>query len=381
MTAVSASPAQEVIAAMQPPVKCLLVDDLEENLLALAALLQRDDIEILTARSGVEALDLLLRHEFALIILDVQMPEMDGFELAELIRGSERTRHVPLMFVTAGNRDEHRIFKGYEAGAVDFLYKPIEPRMLLSKADTFFQLHRQKAQIAQELQQRTQTLQMIEMFNAVLGHDLRNPLNAILTSAYVLQRRVADDIAQETARRILSSGRRMSRMIEDVLDVSRVRLGGGVALRREPTELLGLVQRVIHEHQTACPDRSIELTHAGALQGNWDAGRLAQVLSNLIGNALQHGERSAAVQVSLDGTRAETVCIEVANRGRIPPALLPHIFEPFRGGAQRAGGGSERLGLGLFIVQEIVRAHEGTVSVRSSEDQRTQFSVQLPRQG
>ena len=366
---------------MQPSVKCLLVDDLEENLLALAALLRRGELEILTARSGVEALDLLLMHEVALIILDVQMPEMDGFELAELIRGSERTRHVPLMFVTAGNRDEHRIFKGYEAGAVDFLYKPIEPRMLLSKAETFFQLHRQKQQIAQELQQRTQTLQMIEMFNAVLGHDLRNPLNAILTSAYVLQRRVADDIAQDTARRILSSGQRMSRMIEDVLDVSRARLGGGIPLRREPTELLGLVQRVVHEHQTAYSDRSIELSHDGALQGHWDAGRLAQVVSNLIGNALQHGDRTAAVQVSLDGTRAETVCVVVANRGRIPPELLPHIFEPFRGGAQRAGGASERLGLGLFIVQEIVRAHEGTVSVRSSEDQCTQFSVLLPRQG
>jgi signal transduction histidine kinase len=284
------------------------------------------------------------------------------------------------MFVTAGNRDEHRIFKGYEAGAVDFLYKPIEPRMLLSKADTFFQLHRQKQQIAQELQQRTETLQMIEMFNAVLGHDLRNPLNAILTSAYVLQRRLPDEIAQDTARRILSSGRRMSRMIEDVLDLSRVRLGGGIALRREPTELLGLVQRVLREHQSAYPDRAVELAHQGDMQGQWDAGRLAQVVSNLVGNALQHGDRAAPVQVSIEGARPDDVCIIVANRGRIPPELLPHIFEPFRGGAERSGGG-ERLGLGLFIVQEIVRAHQGTVSVRSGEDQGTQFVVQLPRQG
>src|SRR3954464_3365423 len=107
---------------MPAKVKCLLVDDLEENLLALSALLQRDDVELLKARSGAEALELLLVHEVALAFLDVQMPEMDGFELAELMRGTERTRHVPLIFVTAGARNQHRLFKGYELGAVDFLY-------------------------------------------------------------------------------------------------------------------------------------------------------------------------------------------------------------------------------------------------------------------
>ena len=128
--------------------KCLLVDDLEENLLALSALLRRDDVEVLEARSGAEALELLLAHDVALALLDVQMPDMDGFELAELMRGSERTRHVPIIFVTAGARDQHRLFKGYEAGAVDFLYKPIEPHILQNKADVFFQLHRQKQQLA-----------------------------------------------------------------------------------------------------------------------------------------------------------------------------------------------------------------------------------------
>src|SRR6185369_16561002 len=145
------------VASMENSVKCLLVDDLEENLLALEALLRRPDLEILTARSGREALELLLVHDVALAFLDVQMPEMDGFELAELMRGSERTRHVPIIFVTAGARDQHRLFKGYDAGAVDFLYKPIEPHILRNKADVFFQLHRQKHQIAEELYERTQT--------------------------------------------------------------------------------------------------------------------------------------------------------------------------------------------------------------------------------
>src|SRR3569833_2625323 len=128
---------------MEYRVKCLLVDDLEENLLALSALLQRPDLEILTARSGREALELLLVHDVALSLLDVHMPEMDGFELAELMRGSERTRNVPIIFVTAGARDRYRQFKGYDSGAVDFLYKPIEPHILQSKADVFFRLFRQ----------------------------------------------------------------------------------------------------------------------------------------------------------------------------------------------------------------------------------------------
>ena len=167
-------------------VTCLIVDDLEENLLVLKALLRRDDVELLTARSGVEALDLLLSHDVALALVDVQMPEMDGFELAELMRGSERTRHIPLIFVTAGAHDPRRVFKGYDTGAVDFLHKPIEPAILRNKAEVFFQLHRQKRQLEQELLQRTETLRMNEMFAAVLGHDLRSPLAAIVSAARVL---------------------------------------------------------------------------------------------------------------------------------------------------------------------------------------------------
>ena len=115
---------------MRPKVKFLLVDDLADNLLALSSLLEREDLEVLTASSGSEALELLLANDVSLAFFDVQMPEMNGFELAELVRGSERTRHVPIIFVTAGRDDQHRLFKGYEAGAVDFLQKPIEPHVL-----------------------------------------------------------------------------------------------------------------------------------------------------------------------------------------------------------------------------------------------------------
>jgi two-component system sensor histidine kinase/response regulator len=358
-------------------VKCLLVDDLEENLLALSALLRRDEVEILQARSGAEALELLLVHDVALAFLDVQMPEMDGFELAELMRGSERTRHVPIIFVTAGVHDQYRLFKGYDTGAVDFLYKPIDPHILKSKADVFFQLYRQKQQLARQLEELTTTLRLNELFTAVLGHDLRNPLSAILNSANLLERISTDDVVRQSATRMLNSGRRMSRMIDDMLDLTRARLGGGIPLRRQETDFGQLVQRVIQEHQVSSPDRTFQINQEGSLSGYWDADRLAQVTSNLIGNALEHGESREAILVNLNGTPTDAVTLAVTNSGVVPPEVLPHLFDPFRGG-QRHVGRSDGLGLGLFIVQQIVLAHGGQVDVKSDSG-RTTFSVRLPR--
>src|SRR6201992_2012788 len=129
---------------MLEPVNFLIVDDLPENLLSLEALLRRDGLTFLKARSGEEALELLLKHDVALALLDVQMPGMDGFQLAEFMRGSERARHIPIIFLTAGSAERQRRFRGYEAGAVDFIQKPIEPDVLRSKAAFFYELYRQR---------------------------------------------------------------------------------------------------------------------------------------------------------------------------------------------------------------------------------------------
>lgn len=364
--------------AMPEVVKCLLVDDLEENLLALSALLESDDVQVLTARSGAEALELLLVHDVALALLDVHMPELDGFGLAELMRGTERTRHVPIIFVTAGARDQQRVFKGYETGAVDFMFKPIESHILKTKADVFFQLYRQKQQLARDLTERTETLRLNEMFTALLAHDLRNPLSAIVTSAQLLQRHSKEDAVQESAARMLSAGKRMGRMIEDMLDLARARLGGGIALRRETADFRSLVESVVREHQVAFPERSVQVLHEGQLWGDWDATRLSQVTSNLLGNALQHGRADETVQVVLDGTHSDFVVLSVANGGTIPPDVLPHIFDPFRRGRNQRSQNTG-LGLGLYIVQQIVEAHDGTITVQSSPIARTVFRAQIPR--
>ncbi|MEO8836895.1 MAG: hybrid sensor histidine kinase/response regulator [Caldimonas sp.] len=363
---------------MTPIAKCLIVDDLDENLLALAALLDDPDVEVLGARSGAEALELLLAHSFALAFLDVQMPGMDGFELAELMRGSERTRDIPIIFVTAGGGDQPRIFKGYDSGAVDFLHKPIEPHILTSKARVFFQLHRQKLQLAEELRQRTEALRTNELFTAMLGHDLRGPLSAISMAALVLERKADDERLRQMAGRALASAHTMGRMIEDLLDLARVRVAGGMVMHREPGALAQMLAPVIGELRDGHPARSIDWQVSGDGGGEWDPDRLAQVVSNLVRNALRHGAEGGAVEVRLDGSAAGEVVLTVANSGRIDPALLPHIFDPFRS-RERMSARREGLGIGLFIVREVVAAHGGTIGVTSGDDDRTLFAVTLPR--
>jgi two-component system, sensor histidine kinase and response regulator len=364
--------------SMLPKIKCLLVDDLGENLLALAALLESEEVEILTAQSGPEALELLLVHDFALAFLDVQMPDMDGFELAELMRGSERTRQIPIIFVTAGAREQQHVFKGYESGGVDFIYKPVEPHILKNKADVFFQLYRQRQQLAQELKERTETLQFNEMFSALLAHDLRNPLSAILASAALLKRRSDDPQAQEAAARITSSGKHMGRLIEDMLDLARARLAGGIVIQREPADFRSLVERVVREHQASAEGRRIDARYEGDCCGQLDAERIAQVASNLIGNALKHGDASRPIEVRVDGTNPGEVVLTVANGGTIAADVLSHLFDPFRGGPRPAGR-REGLGLGLYIVSQIARAHGGDVEVTTGRDDRTAFRLRVPR--
>lgn len=351
------------------PVKFLLVDDLDENLMVLEALLRREGLELLQARSGREALELMLKHDFALALIDVHMPEMDGFELAELMRGAERTRHVPIIFVTAGMQERHRVFKGYDAGAVDFLFKPLEPQILRHKTETFFQLHRQQQELAG-------TLRLNEELMAVVGHDLRNPLNVILMTTALLADS-SDPHLKKCVDRLQSSGTRMLQIIEELFDLSRARLGGGIPIEQKPLDLEALTRKTLAEFEATNPNRQIELVISGDVKGDWDGGRLGQVLSNLIGNALRHGSVSVPVRVTLSASASEVI-LSVHNGGHVSADLIPRLFEPFQSGLGRRTR-AEGLGLGLYIVQQIVLAHGGDVQVTSTPEAGTTFQVRLPR--
>jgi two-component system sensor histidine kinase/response regulator len=373
-----------MLSSTLPPVKFLLVDDREENLFAFGQILRREGLELVTARSGGAALEQILLHDFALAIIDVQMPEMDGVELAEIMRGSERTRNVPIILVTAGRHEQSRLFHGYEAGAVDFLYKPIEPVVLRNKAETFFELYRQRQQLARQLEllrelttRLEETLRLNELFVAAVGHDLRNPLLAVIAGAQLIARRSSDPEAVRLAATVLDGGKRMDRMTGALFDLTRARLGGGMPVVRALVDLRPLAERVFEEHKLAAPNHELRMQVVGELKGDWDATRIEQLLSNLLGNAVQHGSREAPIELRLSAADREQVALEVTSGGVIPEPVLGELFNPFRrfGDARRSDG----LGLGLFIVQQIAIAHGGQVEVDSSEARGTTFRVLMPR--
>jgi signal transduction histidine kinase len=223
-------------------------------------------------------------------------------------------------------------------------------------------------------EERARVLAFQRQLVAIVSHDLRSPLSAIAVSASLLKRRGGDEHVARAADRIASAAGRMEAMIGDLLDFTRAQVGGGIAVVREPADLGELAERVAHEQQASVPERRIVLLREGDLSGEWDPRRLEQVIANLVGNAVRHGAEGGEVVLRADGT-GEEVALEVSNAGAIPGDLLAEIFLPFKTSRPKEGG----LGLGLFIVRSIVEAHGGSVSVDSSPERGTRFTVRLPR--
>ncbi len=394
--------------------KILIVDDLPENLQALEALLRHDQRAIHQASSGEAALTLLLEHEFALAILDVQMPGMNGFETARLIRERRRSRHTPIIFVTAHQREDEDVREAYALGAVDFLWKPFAPEVLRAKVTVFVTLQQRTAEVAQQAallreherrehkraleeererwEQSALRKQMEEMaeadrakdeFMAMLAHELCNPLAPILTGLELMKMKLAGmgDVdplvmrARDTAERQV---RHLTRLVDDLLDISRI-TSGKIALRKAKVVLTDLVEQAVssvqplldqrqHRLDVQLPEERVEL-HA-------DAVRLTQVLSNLLTNAARYTEPGGAMRLHCE-RKESALEIHVIDNGRgIASEMLPRIFEPF---VQAHGSEAGGLGLGLALVKRLIDMHQGTVTAHSEGPGRgSDFVVRLP---
>jgi signal transduction histidine kinase len=222
-------------------------------------------------------------------------------------------------------------------------------------------------------------LSFSDTFVGVLGHDLRNPLAAIMTTSDLLLRREQDARISGPIERIRSSADRMARMIEQILDFTRARIGGGIPIHTRTVDIQDLAHDLVEELEGAA-SRGIVIESTGDTCGEWDPDRLAQVISNLLANAIEHGASNEPIRLVIDGTKGDVVRIEVWNAGSIAEDVLPRLFHPFGAArAVRGAGKAKGLGLGLFIVHQIAEAHEGTIDVESSELEGTRFNISLPR--
>ena len=352
----------------------LVVDDHPANLIAMRAVLDSSGHEIVTATSGAEALRLVQARDFVLIVMDVHMPGLDGYDTTALIRQTERASEVPIVFLTAVDNLPEHVHRAYALGAVDYITKPFDPVVLRAKVEALVSLYLRGQRVERERSQEYE--RMKDLFFGAVGHDLRGPLNSIVMASGLMRVRPCSEPLHEThCKHVERAARRMDRIIEDILDLARGQFAAGMPIVLQPVDLGELCRSVVGELQLAHRRRTIEVSVTGGVGGLWDPGRLARVVSNLVGNALAHGQDGPVrVRVRDEG---EWVALEVRNRGApIAEESLPELFEPFRRGkASRAGLG---LGLGLFIVREIVRGHGGRVEVASEGDENV-FTVRLPR--
>ncbi|OCR22156.1 histidine kinase [Pseudomonas syringae] len=385
--------------------KLLIVDDLPENLLALEALIKREDRAVFKALSADEALSLLLQHEFAMAILDVQMPGMNGFELAELMRSTERTKSIPIVFVSAAGRELNYAFKGYESGAVDFLHKPLDIHAVKSKVNVFVDLYRQRKAVKEQVEALEQSRQeqeallkqlqvtqneleravrMRDDFMSIVSHEVRTPLNGLILETQLRKLHLAKDnmaaFTLEKLRAMVDRDERqiqsLIRLIEDMLDVSRIRTGK-LSIRTSPFDLVELVSNLLESFsaQIAAAGSTVSFTADDPVIGVWDEFRIEQVVANLLTNALRYGARKPIrVRVYSEDGQAR---VDVRDEGiGVSPENQKRIFQQFeRVSANHAVHG---LGLGLFISDQIVAAHGGTISVESEEGQGSLFRICLP---
>jgi len=364
--------------AEQPAV--LLVDDREPNLLSMSEVLRGLGAEVICASSGDQALRLLLKREFALLLLDVQMPGLSGFEVAQMVRSRDATRDTPILFVTANLPEESAVEQGYALGAVDYVVKPVAPDILRTKVTVFVELYRRRREEQRARAELVRSNAELTRFAHAAAHDLQAPLRGLGDLLRRLQSRAADqgdEEGQALAGQAAAEALRMRTLVRSLLDYALVRTRPHAPEAADATELfddaLLALRSVVQAAGAVVTRDTLPVVQA-------DAVLLKQVFQNLVENGIKfrRGDR-ARVHVSCE--RADGWCtFAVHDEGRgVPSADRERLFEPFYRG-QAAAGGAEGTGLGLAFCKAIVERHGGRIWVESEPGEGATFRFTLPAQ-
>jgi signal transduction histidine kinase len=404
----AASIDEQTTAIAKPPVNILLVDDQPAKLLSYEVILAELGENLIRANSGKEALAHLLKTDIAVVLVDVCMPELDGFELATMIRHHPRLQKTAIILVSGVLVEDIDRLKGYHAGAVDYVSVPIAPEILRAKVSTFAELYRKTEELQRlnhELEQRvsdrTAEIEALlaraedarreaetanrlkDEFLATLSHELRTPLSAITGWVHILKTGKLDQATYVKAIETISRNAQLqTRLISDILDVSSI-ITGKLRLNLEPVDLPAVIEAALDTLRPAAEARGIHLK-ANLAHGSepvlGDPARLQQVVWNLVSNAIKFAPQDGYVDIAL-AVADEQVEITVQDNGSgIAPEFLPYIFDRFRQADSSSTRTHQGLGLGLAIVRHLMEMHGGSVQAMNRSDRSGAiFRLSLPR--
>lgn len=359
---------------LEEKVNILIVDDKPENLFSLEAILEGDDREIFSASSGNEALKLAIKNDFALILSDVQMPGMDGFEMVEILRSNPKKKHIPIIFVTAISKEEKYVHKGYSEGAVDYLFKPLDASIVRAKTEVFIALYKQRMQLKLQTKQLKSLNEQKNRFIGMAAHDLRNPLGVLQYFSKVFLDEAKDMLTPEFYQHMEimhSSTNFMMNMVNELLDITKIE-SGTFTLTKQNVNPEELIHEAVAINQIFSSKKNITIDMM------LDYGKITQVLNNLIGNSIKYSKPDSNILVHAYANE-EVIIIEIIDNGQgIPENEIDKLFQPFQTTSVRTTAGEKSTGLGLTIAAKMVEAHEGQVSVKSKLGEGSTFTVELP---
>jgi signal transduction histidine kinase len=362
--------------------KILIVDDRPENLYSLESMLTQEGRTILKANSGEEALKIAYHEDLSLVMLDVQMPDMDGFEVAHMLKSTKRTRKVPIVFVTAISKEKQYMLQGLSEGACDYLFKPLDVDITRAKVNTLLQFYHQQQELEYKNVQLAALNEQKNYFLGMASHDLRNPLGNIITLAQFIESESAAlrQEHREFLSTIIESGQFMLNMLNDLLDVAKIE-SGQLNLNLKALHITDIINISINDNRYLAGKKGMVLTFSASdnippIQG--DANQLRQVLNNLVSNAIKFSAQGTFVEITAK-EESSSIIVSVKDQGQgIPEKELESVFNPFQNTSVKSTAGEKSTGLGLAIAKKVIEAHNGHISVTSEQGKGSVFTFSLP---
>jgi len=364
--------------------KLLIVDDKPANIFAIENILKNLNFKIYTANSGEEALALVLRHDFFLILMDVKMPGMDGIETVGFIRQNNASKQTPIIFVSAVSKDDAIIEAGYNIGAVDYIFKPINAHILKSKVNIFLNIALQHILLEHEITERVKAEKIKDEFVSVVSHELRTPLTAIQGSISLIANGIMGKLNKEGEGMLdiaLSNCDRLLLLVNDLLDIQKIDQGK-IILTCKPEKIIELIKRSIQENSGYANKLNVTFKLVNSKVNPLvyiDKARIAQVMSNLLSNAAKFSPENGEILISVEMTSDKIVRVSITDIGLgIPDNFQSHVFEKFsqaESSSTRTKGGT---GLGLSISKAIIDNHHGSIAFKTEENKGTTFYFDLP---